>query len=1077
VRNYAGGGACTNTAPPSAADLRKITNGAPYPTITPLFVRVKVCDETNFPETQTRCSEYTNGSVTSYKPEGIIQENSTKMRFGAFGYLLDGNQSRDGGVLRARMKDVGPLKPVPGSTPLTNANAEWLSTNGTYVSNPDTADAATSGVANSGVIQYLNKFGRLAGYKSFDPYSELYAEVLKYFKKQNPTSSYSSGLNAAMVDGFPVITNWNDPIQYACQKNFIVGIADSNTHKDKNLSGGISNAENEPAPPSGLDTDYNVATLTNTVGSLETPAMNSLANFRNCCNGSAYLAGLAYYAHTTDLRSDFSNKDGKQTITSYFVDVREAGSWGTSGDPRNQLWLASKFGGFRYSQADNVSNSPVVFDTGKLWANPASGLVQNQPVPSNYFAANQPDKLVNGLRSAFKDINALIGSAAGGSLASTDVSLLGANNAFYKVQYNTSDWTGNIQAIGFTAIAADGTFTTDIKWDANVKIEAQVANNFASRVVITAVPGGSQLGQEFTLANLSATQKSALGGNATEQQEIIDYVRGDRSKEILTTTGVLNPAGKYRTRKYLLGDIVDSEAVYVGAPDAEYDDALNPGYSAFKSAKASRRPLLYVGANDGMLHAIDADTTASTPTSGTGGKEVFAFIPSAVYRGPDNSPATSGLRSLANDPFSHHFFVNAKPTVKDVDFDRAGTPTGSGTADWRTILVGGLGKGGKSFYAIDITDPSQLAVAASAAGKVLWEFADEDMGSSYGLPVITKTRKWGWVVLLTSGYNNITGTDVTKRGKGFLYVLNPKTGALLKKVTMSAGSATDPSGFTQIAPYVPSAASAQVDEVYGGDLLGNLWRIDFKDAAVDPSPTKLAEFKDPVSNNPQPVTTAPVIDYSANDKKRYVFVGTGRYLDSSDSSRTQVQSFYALRDGSQQARFEDSASPTLGLAVPTGVTFPLTRSQLANNSDLTAGLTTAQIEAKPMGWYFDLPGVTATGNVRERISVQPKAEALGVIAWVGTLPETDACNPNGRSFTYKASFGSGLTQLYTKDASGLITKQSSIETSELVKIQTVNINGETATLGSSASGDPFKIGPSSYKVGSGRYLNWRELLQ
>ena len=151
-----------------------------------------------------------------------------------------------------------------------------------------------------------------------------------------------------MVDGFPVITNWNDPIQYSCQQNFVIGLADANTHKDKNLSGGVTNAENEPSMlPGDIDTGYNVTTLTNTVGGLEAataagriaapsgPATygNDLANLRNCCNGTAFVAGLAYYAHTTDLRPDFDNLNGPQVLTSYFVDVREAGSWGRERRP------------------------------------------------------------------------------------------------------------------------------------------------------------------------------------------------------------------------------------------------------------------------------------------------------------------------------------------------------------------------------------------------------------------------------------------------------------------------------------------------------------------------------------------------------------------------------------------------------------------------------------------------------------------------------------------------------------------------------------------------------------------------
>jgi type IV pilus assembly protein PilY1 len=1089
------GGSCTDKTAPAAADSRRITNVAPSPTIKPFFVRVKVCDPTN-PETQTTCKKY----GTSYKPEGLIQENSLKMRFGAFGYLLDNNQLRDGGVLRARMKDVGPEKLVPGLPNAPNSRKEWSETDGTYVNNPDAADATATGygAVNSGVTQYLNKFGRRGGYKSFDPYSELYAEAIKYYKGKQSTPEYSSGLDATKVDGFPVITNWirdreDDPIQYSCQQNFIVGIADSNTHKDKNLSGGISAAENEPASqPANVDTDYNVVTETTKVGGLESPVLPNLATYRNCCNGSAYLAGLAYYAHTTDLRPDFTNANGKQTITSYFVDVREAGSWGTSGDPRNQLWLAAKFGGFQFSSDEATGNVDIKFEPTRVWADPDAGLVQGYKVPTNYFAANQPDKLVSGLRKTFSNINAKTASAAGGTLASTDTSVLGTGNAIYKVQYSPKDWSGNVQGITLNDLSTDGTFIQTVVWNADAKLEEQLGTNGANfntgRNVITAVPGGSQLGQPFRFANLNASQKAALGASATEQQEIVDYLRGDRTKETLLADGTLNPGGKYRSRKVtitdtaithpIFGDIVDSEVAYVGAPSFGYLDPFHPGYAAFKTANAGRRPLLYVGANDGMLHAIDARTDGNA----LGGTEVFAYIPSFVYQGPNGNPSADGIRTLANSPLNHRYFVNATPVAADVDFDRTGsTPNGTGTPDWRSILVGGLGKGGKGFYALDVTDPSALTSEAGAAAKVLWEFTDEDMGFSYGLPVVAKVRRWGWVVLLTSGYNNITGPDAAKRGKGFLYVLNPKTGALLSKVQLGGlsaadGSAATPSGFAQISEYFPTIGEALTDEVYGGDLLGNVWRIDFKSETADPSAIKFASLTDSATTPaPQPITTKPLIDFSQSDKKRYVFVGTGRYLDATDTLSPQVQSFYALRDGSQAARFEPSPASTVGSDLPVGATFPITRAQLAANNTLADGLTAAEIQDKPMGWVYDLKGVTTVGAARERMTVNPGGNGLGEVFWVGTLPETDACNPNGVSFLYQARYGTGRSTQFTTDASGNISRTESLRISEALKVTSVNIAGKDAVL---ASGTGAAI--SAYNLrelgGAGRPLNWREIL-
>lgn len=1083
----------------------------PVAGITAYYIRVKVCgDETNFPETQTTCTLY----GTSNKPTGLIQENALDIRFGAFGYLLDNDFLRDGGVLRARMKDVGPLKAVPQRPAVTNAAAEWSATDGTYVNNPDAADATATGLGatNSGVINYLNKFGRTSGYKSFDPFSEMYAEVIKYFKHitagvtqpsattTSPTSTYVNNLTTAMVDGFPVITNWNDPIQYSCQQNFVIGLADANTHKDKNLSGGVTNAENEPSTlPGDIDTGYNVTTLTNTVGGLEAataagriaapsgPATygNDLANLRNCCNGTAFVAGLAYYAHTTDLRPDFDNLNGPQVLTSYFVDVREAGSWGGSGDPRNELWLAAKYGGFK------DVNGNLTFDDGiDTWSDPARGIVQGLPVPKNYFAANQPEKLVNGLRSAFREIRASIGAGAGVGVAASNLSQTTGENGIYQVKFNTKDWSGTVTGLTISNIdLTTGVINLNTVFESGALLLTKAAGTGwdTGRVMVTAVPGATQLGQPFRLANLNAAEKLALGPNATEQQDVLNYLRGQKTKEQFDAAGNAIVGGKYRVRTNLLADVVDSEAIYVGKPNGEYLDEFNAGYNAFKTAKNSRTPVIYVGANDGQLHAFNAIVDSTDTNFANAGQEIMSFIPSLTYAGPNNTPALDGLLNLSDPDFVHHYFVNATPSQRDVDFNKTDGNM-LATPDWRSLLVGGLGKGGKGFYALDVTDPANFASETSAATKILWEFSDEDMGYSFALPLIVKTRKWGWVVILSSGYNNVTSSVAANRGQGFLYILNARTGTLLQKIATGVGTATSPSGFAPISAYTQAFVDYTTEDVYGGDLLGNVWRFDLRGAtATVPAPLLFAQLKDP-SGVGQPITTVPLIEYSVNDGKRYVFVGTGRFLDTTDIQNPQQQTFYAIRDGSISLRYETAASAT-GVALPAGVTFPILRANLAVNSDLVAGLTTAQIVANPMGWTYDLPGVVNSVApaapavlARERINLNPKA-SQGFVTWVGNNPDINACNPNGVSFQYATTYGGGKSLLYTKidttlpDIASNRTYQASIATSAVVKSQLVNVGDGVRILGTNTAGTPFLIGNPLNSFGAGRLLNWREVLQ
>ena len=136
------------------------------------------------------------------------------------------------------------------------------------------------------------------------------------------------------------------------------------------------------------------------------------------------------------------------------------------------------------------------------------------------------------------------------------------------------------------------------------------------------------------------------------------------------------------------------------------------------------------------------------------------------------------------------------------------------------IFVGGLGAAGREFYALDITDP--------ANPSALWRFnadSDGDLGYAQGRPLVTKRRDGRWVVVLTSGYNNIQPGS----GKGFLFVLDAYTGELLNKIGTGKGSVDQPSGLTQVNGWVESVLDNTTTRIYGGDLLGNVWRFDIDD--------------------------------------------------------------------------------------------------------------------------------------------------------------------------------------------------------------------------------------------------------
>jgi type IV pilus assembly protein PilY1 len=524
------------------------------------------------------------------------------------------------------------------------------------------------------------------------------------------------------------------------------------------------------------------------------------------------------------------------------------------------------------------------------------------------------------------------------------------------------------------------------------------------------------------------------------------YLRGDRSKELSQVNGV------YRNRTWLLGDIVNSKVNAVGPPEPRFNESTNPGFTAYRVANASRKAVVYVGANDGMLHAFDG----SIPPATGGGAELFAYVPSFLYGTATSGPLT-GLASLGTPTFTHHYLVDQTPVVYDIDLAR--TNGASGTPNWRSMLIGGLGKGGKGYFAIDVTDPSLWTSEAAVASKVKWEFTDPDMGNSYGPANVYKTKKYGWVVVFTSGYNNVDGV-------GYIFIVDPATGTLLEKISTGFGSVTQQSGLTHAIGYAQDLSDGTVDAIYAGDLFGNVWRFDVGGTGSYPAPEKIAELRDP-SGQPQPITTAPLIEIQPSTQKRYVLIGTGRLLDPSDVASAQVQSFYAIADGNVDKFYTAST-------LPAGVSFPIHRSNMNANTNLLLGIGAAP--SNPLGWYFDL-SYTSNG-ASERINVNPVAN-YGFVVFAANLPNGDACNPSGTNRVFGLNIGTGQSLLrvggvgtakipFSTKFDGLVTDLGLLSTNGGTGQDT------TALIGTNKG----QTGQLDYDTNGGTgttKLNWREL--
>ncbi|WP_283151364.1 pilus assembly protein [Silvimonas soli] len=1088
-----------------------------------VIIRARVCDSVIGLE--SNCVGYMGSdSKPIFKPEGLMQQYSGKIRYGVFGYLNDSGLLRDGGVLRANMNYIGPTQPVPGTTPKSNTNPEWSGATGVMFANPDPADASgtvTSGnatISNSGVMNYLNKFGRSSGvYKTYDPVSELYYSGIRYYKAfasdpgsskypvpaNSEVSTYSSGVNSTMADGFPVITgsNWKDPIIYACQKNFILGIGDVNTHADGNLPGSTTaknNSTYEPSAPSDMTADTTIghgqttysgsSGATTYIGSLEGVSNLGSTNLSWCCSDdSSYLmAGIAYDSHVNDITpnkwTQYLNTDGTktftQTISTYWVDVLENQKY----QSKNQYWYATKYGGFTlpsgYKAYDGTKLTQGAWSTGLPVVSTSTDLQ-----PNNYYPAFQAKAMVQGLTNAFQSIAAQTAqTTTAQSASSPKIPTAGGMN--YAASYDSSKWIGDVVGTLYTFSGPGAAPTTQgTPWSAQKLLQTQIASNgWNSGRVIASYSGGK--GVPFRPSSLSTTDLSKLDpgtslsspnniSNSTTQTNYLNYVRGDQSNEV--GSAVTGSTKAYRARAAVLGDIVDSKLNAVGPPALGFSEANNPGYTAFKATYASRNPVVYVGANDGMLHAFDGTKT--------GGSELFAYIPGALYSGPTGTPLVNGLAAYGNPTFVHHNYVDATVLVNDLDMARTNGNTQITTSKWASLLVGPLGKGGQGYYALDVTNPpaysanngsGNSANEQALANAVKWEVnssqaAYNTMGYSYGPPIIVKTKQYGWVVIVTSGYNN-------SDGNGYLYIIDPPTGNLLQKIQASDGSSVNSDGLAYAAAFVPDTTDFTAETVYAGDLQGNVWRFDLTAATGNyPAPTRIAHLTDSSGNN-QPVTVPPLIVTLPNTLRRYVFVGTGKLLGASDVISNKAETFYAIADGTSSGYYMTSATGT-NFNLPTGVTFPLTRSELNANTDLINGIGTAPTSA--MGWYYDMgtfPGTSSYLLINTAI-----ASNLNYVGWVANAPSGDVCSPSGNHQSFTVDIATGKTILTNGVGGSPVSYISGTGLGTSFSIVSINDGGGVEPLVgddggmNGGGGHVTPLTGSFSNSGSGQLLNWREV--
>ena len=498
---------------------------------------------------------------------------------------------------------------------------------------------------------------------------------------------------------------------------------------------------------------------------------------------------------------------------------------------------------------------------------------------SNAYLASDEAALTDAFRRISIDI---ISRTAAASSVSLNSGSLSNGTKVFQGRFSSADWAGQLLAYPVGATGEPGT-TAD--WDAAQKVNQQHWST--GRQILTYKPSAA-LGSrgvpfrwpadpaapaagEIDAGLVAALNKNGSGTVDNFGAQRLEFLRGNTAREDRNCPSC--PAPVFRNRAVsVLGDIVNSAPVYVGGPTGEYRDTMeSTRYSTYAAGRSGQTPMIYVGANDGMLHAFNAGT----------GNELFAYVPWAVR---------NRLSSLTTNPYVHLFTVDGSPSVGDVH-------VGGG---WRTMLVSGMNAGAPGLYALDITNPSNFT-EAQASQVVRWEIGDSDadVGHIFGRPILAKMRDGRWRAIVGNGYNSANGRAV-------LLLIDLETGAI-HRIDTKAGGSSAPNGLSAVT-VVSTNDNGVADLVYAGDLAGNLWKFDVSDAS--PTGWKVGYGTSAVPKplftaaSGQSITARP--DVTRFPKGGYmVTVGSGRYVDVTDNAAGSTQAMYGIWDNGSEVTLAD----------------------------------------------------------------------------------------------------------------------------------------------------------------------------
>ncbi|MBK59724.1 MAG: hypothetical protein CML01_13110 [Pseudomonas sp.] len=631
------------------------------------------------------------------------------------------------------------------------------------------------------------------------------------------------------------------------------------------------------------------------------------------------------------------------------------------------LYYAAKWGGFEDINNDGRPSSVEEWDA------------DGDGVPDTYFFASNPAQLEASLAKAFEQVAA---SASSSASVATNSTRLDTETLIYQARFDSNDWSGQLLAY---RVAAGGDISV-VAWDTNQsgKIPAP-----GSRKIVTWT---GSAGANLEWDSLSSSQKAGLAGASSQPlttaqvtlgQQRLAWLKGVRDQE--------QPAGDLRKRKYLLGDVVNSDPVFVGAQDYGYSrlPAGTPGadsYAAYVATKAGKAPMLLVGANDGMLHAFNATT----------GVEAFAYMPSKVFA--DIRRITAPDYGMVSNP--HRYFVDGQIFIGDAYIDNS----------WRTVAIGSYGAGYRGVFALDLTN------AGTGTGfrpsDVLFELDDAnwaDIGNVMSPGVIGHLPDGTWGAVFGNGYNS-------QNEQAKLLVVNLASAA--DRVAIATATSAAANGLS--GPALLANAQRTLIQAYAGDLTGSMWKFAFTgnnsttranwEVAYKSGSTPAPLFKAKNdAGQAQPITAVPELGYNPDGNRLMVFFGTGSYFMPSDvvvptpPETSRIESFYGLVDAG--AKISQASNDARSSLVEQTI---LLEKDVGSLSLRKVSNTTVDYSNKS-GWYLDLikPNMSGTtGQQGERVVSAPILRN-GRIIFPTVIPSQNVCSAGGDSWLMELDAWSG----------------------------------------------------------------------